>query len=131
MLNTVHLQTVRLQTAPLRERLLAQVALVRPDARVGARVSLQVERVVEALSAERAQVPFDVRVALHVPIQQTLQVERLCADAAHELVRVVIGQRNFRGGRRLRFLIVPADSMVDRVLDRQGILNSVAAVHKL
>lgn len=98
---------------------------------MGARVSLQVERVVEALSAEGAQVPFDVRVALHVPVQQTLQVERLCADAADELVRVVIGQRDFGGGRRLRFLIVTADSMVDRVLDRQGILNSVAAVHKL
>lgn len=60
MLHAVHLEAVRLERAPLRERLLAQVALVRPDAGVGARVALQVERVVEALAAERAQV------ALHV-----------------------------------------------------------------
>lgn len=101
MLHPVHLQAVRLQTAALRERLLAQVALVRSDSSVGARVTLQVERVVEALAAERAQVPLDVRVTLHVPVQQPLQIERFAADATDELIRIVrIGHGRGHGRRR-------------------------------
>lgn len=104
MLDAVHLQTVRLERAALGERLLAQVALVRPDAGVGAGVPLQVERVVEALGAERAQVALHVRVALHVPVQQPLQAERFRADAADEplLVVVRVGAASVRavaGGR--------------------------------
>lgn len=95
MLNAMHLLAVRLEGTALREALLAEIALVRPDARVGARVALEVEGVVESLAAERAQIPLDVRVTLHVPIEQALQRECLHADAADELIvarrRILIG----------------------------------------
>lgn len=129
MLHTVHLQAMRLQAAPLRKALLAQVALVRPHSCVGPRVALQVERVVESLSAERAQVPLDVRMTLHVPVQQALQVERLGADAAHKLVRVVLGHG--RRSRRFRLLLVATHPVALRVLDGQRVLDPMAAVDKL
>lgn len=113
----------------MRKRLFAQVALVRPDARVCARVTLQVEGVVEALSAESAQVPFDVRVALHVPVEQALQIESLGAHAADKLIRVVLSD-----GRRCHNfgpLLLATHPMAVRVLDGQGVLDPVAAVHKL
>lgn len=95
MLHAVHLLAMRLQGAALREALLAQVALVRPHARVGARVPLEVEGVVESLAAEGAQIALDVRVALHVPIEQALQRKGLHADTADELIvaggRVLVG----------------------------------------
>lgn len=120
---------MRLQTAALRKGLFAQIALVRPDSCMSARVPLQVERVIKALSAERAQVPFDVRVALHVPVQQTLQVKGLRADAADKLVRVVLGNRSRR--RRLLLLLVVTHPVAVRILNRQRILNTVSSVHKL
>lgn len=75
MLDAVHLEAVRLQRAALREALLAQVALVRTDAGVRARVTLQIEGVVESLATEGAQIAFDFRVTLHVSIQEPLQRE--------------------------------------------------------
>lgn len=96
---------------------------------MSSRVPLQVERVIEALSAESAQVPFDVRVALHVPVQQTLQVKGLGADAADKLIRVVLGNRSRR--RRLLLLLIVTHPVAVRVLNRQRILNTMSAVHKL
>lgn len=75
-----------LQGAPLREALLAKVALVRPHPRVRPRVPLEVERVVEALPAEGAEVTLHVAVTLHVTVEQPLQVEVLAAHAAGEAV---------------------------------------------
>lgn len=69
MLHAVHFLAMRLQGTALREALLAEITLVGPYARVGARVPLEVEGIVEALAAEGAQVALDVRVALHVPIE--------------------------------------------------------------
>ena len=122
----MHLEAVRFQRAALRERLLAQGALVRSDTcrtitkrkrstivvacccmlsdvvcvrtGVGAGVPLEVEGVVEALAAEGAQVALDVRVALHVPVEQPLQREHLLADPASELV--VLGLRAWQRGTR-------------------------------
>lgn len=72
MLNAVDLDAVALQGAPLRETLLAKVALVGSYARVRPRMPLKVERVVEALSAERAQVTLHVAMTLHVAIEEPL-----------------------------------------------------------
>lgn len=91
VLHAVHLQAVRLQRAPLRERLLAQIALVRPHSGVGSGVPLKVERIVESLATERAQVALDVRVALHVPVKEPLQRERLLAYPAAELAGIGTG----------------------------------------
>lgn len=91
VLHAVHLQAVRLQRTPLRERLLAQIALVRPHSGVGSGVPLKVERVIESLAAERAQVALDVRVALHVPVKEPLQRERLLAYPAAELAGIGTG----------------------------------------
>lgn len=77
VLHPVHLETVRLEGAALREGFLAEIALVGPDAGVGARVALEVEGVIEAFAAEGAEVPLDVRVALHVAIEKPLQCKCL------------------------------------------------------
>jgi hypothetical protein len=55
---------------------------------VGARVTLQVERVVETFTAERAQVTLDVAMATHVARKQTLQWKDLLTDAALEIIVV-------------------------------------------
>jgi hypothetical protein len=73
MLNAMHLQAVRLQRAPLRKRLLAQIALVRAHPGMSPSVSLQIESVIESLAAESAQIAFDVRVTFHVTVQEPLQ----------------------------------------------------------
>lgn len=69
MLNTVNLQAVTFQRAPLSETLLAEITLVRSNAGVRPGVPLQVEGVVEAFPAESAQVTFHIAVAFHVTIQ--------------------------------------------------------------
>lgn len=84
MLYAMNLEAVRLQRAALREALLAQVALVRTHAGVGARVTLQIEGIVEALATEGAQIALDFRVTLHVAIQQALQRERFQTNATNE-----------------------------------------------
>lgn len=84
MLGTVHLQRVRLERAPLSERLVAHVTLVRTYAGVSSGVPFQVERIVESFAAERAQVSFDVTVALHVTVQETLESERFAAHLARQ-----------------------------------------------
>lgn len=91
VLHAVHLQAVRFQRTPLRERLLAQIALVRSHSGVGSGVPLKIERIVESLAAERAQVALDVRVALHVPVKEPLQRERLLAYPAAELAGIGTG----------------------------------------
>lgn len=90
MLNAVDLEAVALQRASLGEALLAQIALVGPDAGVRPRVSLQVERVVETLAAERAQITLYVAVTLHVTIQQSLQAEGFAAHATREAAWIVV-----------------------------------------
>lgn len=129
MLHAVYLQAMRLQRTPLRERLLAQIALVRPNAGVGARVPLQVERVVESFATKSAQIPFDVRVALHVPIEQPLQRERLRADVAGEFVRVIVGDRH----RRLLVVVVGSATAAaaQHMVERQRVLEAVATVDEL
>lgn len=139
VLNAVHLQAVRLQRAPLGERLLAQIALVRPDAGVRPGVPLQVERIVESLAAEGAQVALDVRVALHVPIQQPLQGERLLAYPADELVLLTTGGatalvlhlEHIRLLQQFGMVFVFVPQPAGDVLDGQWILDAVATVDEL
>lgn len=89
MRDSVDLQRMRLKRAPLRERLLAMVALVRPDAAMCPNVPLKIEGVIEALAAVGARVSLDVRVALHVPIEESLEAELLAANRALERIVAV------------------------------------------
>lgn len=68
---------------------LAQVTLVRPDARVRPRMSLEVECVIETLAAECAEVSFDVRVAFHMSVQKSLKAEVLRANSTHKFRRII------------------------------------------
>lgn len=95
MLNAVDLQTMTFQGTSLCEALLAEIALVRPYARVRSGVPLQVEGVVEALAAKRAQVTFHVAMAFHVTVQESLEAEVFAADATGEAVRVVVLKHSF------------------------------------
>lgn len=85
MLDTVHLQTMRLQWASLGEGFLTKVALVGTDARVSSGVSFQVESIVESLATERAEISFHIWVTFHVTIKQSLESEVLWAHAANKL----------------------------------------------
>lgn len=158
VLDSVDLEAVALQGAPLGEALLAEVALVGPDPGVGPGVPFQIEGVVEALSAEGAQVSFDVAVALHVTVQKSLEAELLAAHAAGELVWVLFvllrisknyllafipiiivfkwtylgGCRSGHRGRALsRGSLLVARCWLSLALDGQGILYAVSAVHEL
>lgn len=86
MLNAVNFYAVTLQGTPLREALLAQIALIRSHARVRPCMPLEVERVVEALAAKCAEITLHVAVTLHVTIEKPLQIEIFAADAASEAV---------------------------------------------
>ena len=68
MLDSVDFETVAFERAPLRETLLAEVALVGPDTCVCPRMPLEVKGVVKSLATEGAKVPLDVTVALHVAV---------------------------------------------------------------
>lgn len=139
VLDAVHLQAVRLQRAPLRERLLAQIALVRSDAGVRPGVPLQVERIVESLAAEGAQVALDIGVALHVPIQQPLQGKRLLAYPAGELVLLATGgatglvlhTEHIRLLQQFGMMFVLVPQPAGDVLDGQWVLDAVATVDEL
>lgn len=116
-------EAVGLERAPLREGLLAEVALVGPHARVRPRVPLQVEGVIEPFPAEGAEVPLDVGVALHVSVEQPLQREALGAHSAHELGGVVLADEH---------LLVLLLLALPRVCLRgQRVLDPVPAVDEL
>lgn len=93
-LDLMHLVQVRLETATLGELAIALLALEWSHARVGARVTFEIERVVEALVTERAQVAFDVAVVLHVTIHETLQLERLVANLTFVFILRIIDDLN-------------------------------------
>lgn len=145
MLHAVHLETVRLQRATLREALLTQITLVRTHAGVRARVTLQVEGVVETLAAEGAQIPFDLRVTLHVPIQEALQRESFHTNATDEFGTVTGTAATAAATTALRTIgadiaallqiihtIDAAYAMVPRVcvLHGEWILDAMTAVDK-
>jgi len=87
--HSVYFETMRLQRAPLSERLLTQRTFIRADTCVRASVSFQIERIVEAFAAEGTKVAFDVRVTFHVPVEKPLQREALGAEPAREPVVVL------------------------------------------
>lgn len=114
MLHAMDLQAMWLQGAALRERFLAQIALVRPNASVRPGVSLQIKGIVESFAAEGAQVAFDIWMTLHVSIQESLKGECLRAYSAHELI-VIVHRGRFWG--RSRFFIIIANAMAVHIVN--------------
>lgn len=82
VLHSVHLQAVALEGTPLSERLLAQIALVRPDTCMSSCVPFEIKCVIESFAAEAAKVSFEVRMTLHVPVQESLQGKNFGANSA-------------------------------------------------
>lgn len=90
------------------------------------RVPLQIERIIEAFPAERAQIPLHIRMTLHVSVEQTLQRKRLIAHSTTEMRLAILrcNRRHFR-------LVITPRALSQRLLIRQRILDTVAAVHEL
>merc|ERR1719490_387974 len=76
MVDSVNLQAVTFQRAPLGEGLFAVVAPIWTDSCMCTCVPLQIECIVEALSTEGAEVSLCIAVTLHVTIQQPRQTKR-------------------------------------------------------
>merc|ERR1719507_1761311 len=89
MVDSVNLQAVTFQRAPLGEGLFAVVATIWTDSCMCTRVPLQIECIVEALSTEGAEVSLCIAVALHVTIQQSRQTKGFSTSATGKPRRVV------------------------------------------
>jgi len=89
MVDSVNLQAVTFQRAPLGEGLFAVVAPIWTDSCMCTSVSLQIECIVETLSTEGAEVSLCIAVTLHMTIQQPCKTKGFSTSATGKPRRII------------------------------------------